>query len=336
MEYVQTVLVQIDAGMMDEASRPQGLLEELDNHRSYLLQQPGFLDMRITRSVNAEGNVLIVIETRWASDTSLIDYETHEPTVASLIERHRDIIVADSLQVLDMEAIRSASEAHPTDAATEASERLALPMLVPVGVLAFALLVIYGLSRVYLDIDNDVATGLAAGIAVGILATAWFIASRPSIPGWQIASVGVVAAAVLTGGALFAVIDDDDGEATAEEPTAAASPSPAGSPEPDGGAGGNVFEVAMIPTIKFDVDEMTLPAESEVTVRADNQDPPIPHNWAAYESEDVANSGGEPLALTPICTECTEDVTFTTPPAGEYFFRCDVHPLQMIGTLIVE
>ncbi len=328
MEYAQTVLVQIPADTIDDASRPQGLLAELDEHRTFLDQQPGFLDMRVTRSINAEGNVLLVVETRWRDDNSLVEYETREPTVMSIISRHQDLIIQDSLQVLDMEALRTGSGRRP---AAEASERLALPMLIPLGILAFALLVIYGLSRVYLELDNDVATGLAAGIAVGILATAWFLVSRPSVPGWQIASIGVVAAAALTGGALFAVIDEDDGEATADEPPAAGE-TPAAPP------GDNVFDVAMIPTIRFDIDEITLPADTEVTVRADNRDPGILHNWALYESREVAESEGPSaaIALTEICIDCTETITFEPPPPGEYFFRCDVHPVQMVGTAIVE
>ncbi|MEE9286213.1 MAG: hypothetical protein V3V35_10870, partial [Dehalococcoidia bacterium] len=194
MEYVQTVLVQIPADTIDETSRPQGLLDELDAHRTFLEQQPGFQDMRVSRSINAEGNVLLVIETRWQDDNSLVEYETREPTVMSIINRYPDRIIQGSLQVLDMEALRTEA-GRRRGPATEASERLALPMLIPLGILAFALLVIYGLSRIYLELDNDVATGLAAGIALGILATAWYLASKPSVSGWQIGFIGMAAAA---------------------------------------------------------------------------------------------------------------------------------------------
>ena len=331
MEYVQTVLVQIDAARIDEASRPKGLLAELDEHASYLHQLPGFQDMRVTRSINAEGNVLLVVESRWSDDTSLIEYETREPTVMSIVSKYDDLIIRDSLQVLDMEAVQTEAGRRPLDPAAEASERLALPLLLPMGILAFALLVIYGLSRVYLEIDPGVATGLAAGIAVGILVVAWFVASRPSLPAWQIASVGVIAAAVLTGGALFAVINEDEGEATEGTPVTDATPTEAVGPGPDTDA--ELFEVAMIATLKFDVDEITLPAETDVTISADNQDGGIPHNWAMYTDD----SASELIALTKICAAaCVDEVTFTTPPPGEYFFRCDVHPTQMVGTVIVQ
>lgn len=75
MEYVQAVLVQIEANKIDEASRPQGLLAELDEHRIFLEQQRGFLDMRVVRSINDEGNILLAVETRWEDDASLVEYE---------------------------------------------------------------------------------------------------------------------------------------------------------------------------------------------------------------------------------------------------------------------
>src|SRR3989304_4627456 len=132
MEYVQTVLVQIEASAMDEASRPGGLLADLGAHRGFLRQQHGFRDMQITRSINAEGNVLLVVETRWQDDHSLVEDETHESNVMSIVNKYPELIVRDSLQVLDMEAVR-AEAARPVDAATQVSERLGLPRLVPPG-----------------------------------------------------------------------------------------------------------------------------------------------------------------------------------------------------------
>src|SRR3972149_4206756 len=149
MEYVQTVLVQIEASAMDEASRPGGLVAELGEHRSFLRQQHGFQDMQITRSINAEGNVLLVIETRWQDDNSLVEYETHEPNVMSIVNKYPELIVRDSLQVLDMETVRKEAARH-VDAASEGNERLALPRQYPSRKLPFCRHVNYGLSRIYL------------------------------------------------------------------------------------------------------------------------------------------------------------------------------------------
>ncbi len=92
------------------------------------------------------------------------------------------------------------------------------------------------------------------------------------------------------------------------------------------------MEIAMIPIIKFDTVDVTVPADQPVTLTADNVDPGIPHNWAVYTDD----SASELIAGTPICTDCTETIRFEPPEPGVYFFRCDVHPTQMVGTFVVE
>ncbi len=341
MEYIQTVLVQIQATMTDEASRPQGLLAALDEHRSFLEQQPGFQDMRVTRSINAEGNVLLVIETHWSDDHSLVEYETREPNVMSIINRHLEIIVADSLQVLDMEALRTAAR-PPADAAAEATERLALPLLIPLGIMAFALLVIYGLSRIYLEVSNEVATGLATGIALGILLVAWYVASRPSVPGWQIASIAVLATAVLAGGAIFAVVEDDEGEALEETPTATASPDDGAAPDGAPGSlavsmGDNFFEFEgeTGPTI-------AVAASEEITIDLTNGGLAI-HNMhiAGTDNEfgvTICKSGEEEPCSDPDLFQAgdTGTITFSFDEPGTFIFRCDFHPAEMTGTIEVQ
>ena len=131
-----------------------------------------------------------------------------------------------------------------------------------------------------------------------------------------------VLAFTLSSGAGIEDVESGDGEAVAEETPA------------DGGAtgGGAVVDVAMIPTIQFDTVDITVPAGGQVTLTADNQDPGIFHNWALYTDE----SASEQLAATEICADCTETITFEPPPPDVYFFRCDVHPTEMVGTFVVE
>ena len=118
------------------------------------------------------------------------------------------------------------------DEARETYERLALPLLVPVGVFLFSVLVIYGLSRIYLELntanigDVGMATPLAIGVSLAILGVAWYLASRPSVARWQMASVAAVSVALLTGGAIWAAVHDE-GEAEdggVVEPTGTAVP----------------------------------------------------------------------------------------------------------------
>jgi plastocyanin len=145
----------------------------------------------------------------------------------------------------------------------------------------------------------------------------------PAILTWLMVVVAAFIVGVLVGGTV-----GDDGGGDAARPPAAATAPPA---SPGGGA--PLVDVRMIPTIKFDVSEVALPANAEVTVRADNADGAVSHNWAAYTD----SSAEELIAMTEICSaSCVNEVTFTTPGPGEYFFRCDVHPTQMTGKLLVS
>ena len=344
MEYIQTVLVQIEASRLERASEAGGLLAELDEHRNFLKQQPGFRDLRITRSINPEGNVLVVIETRWSDDASLVRYETNEPNVASIVNKHRDVIVSDSLQVLDMEALRTESSWAPAEAAASARERVTLPLIIPLGVLAFALLVIYGLSRVYLALPGDWPVALAAGIAIGVLLSAVYIAYVPNVPGWQIGGIMVVALAALIGGSIWGIVEDEGEAHTAEEPgVGEPGGAPEGSPEPGGGGGelaiildDNVFvyQGQENPTI-----EVT--AGQETTFELTNEGVAT-HNMhvaggGEYDTEYCDPADDDPCSdPKSIRGAKTGTITINIAEPGSYDFRCDFHISEMIGTIEVQ
>jgi len=336
MEYIQTVLLQIEASRLEEASQPGGLLAELDEHRNYLRQQPGFRDMRITRSINNEGNVLVVIETRWGDDASLVRYETGDNNVASIVNRHRDVAVRDTIQVLDMEALRTETSWRAAEAVTEARQRVVLPLLVPIGALAFALLVIYGLSRVYLEIRGDGATALAAGIAIGVLLVAFYLANNPRAPGWQIAGILVAAGAVLAGGAIWAVSEEDGkaaGEPAVSETPAAGSPTAA----PAGGAlqvsmGDNFFELdgQKNPTLQ-------VAAGETLTVDLTNKGTAI-HNMRIAGADNQYNSSDDAVSDPNIVSGGqSATIEWTAPDTpGKINYQCDFHPTDMKGTIEVQ
>lgn len=327
-EYIRTVLVQIAVDRIDGASTPQGLLADLEEHRSFVERQRGFQGMRVTRSTNHDGNVLLVVQTRWQDESSLAEYSRQEPNVTSIINKHRDLTVAGSLQVSDVEWPGAA--ARPPQ--TEVNDRLLLPLLVPLGAFVFAVLAIYGLSRIYLEVPSEVATPLALGIAVGILAVSWYLASNPYVPRWQVGSIVVATAALLLGGGVFAAVHGRDaGTEVSPSPAPGASPVPGGSP-----AAGGITNIAMIPTNEFDRTELVITASEEVAIEADNRDGRVPHNFAVYASREAAESGEAALGATAICSApCNDTVTLDLAP-GEYFFRCDIHPVQMTGTLVVQ
>ena len=117
--------------------------------------------------------------------------------------------------------------------------------------------------------------------------------------------------------------DDDGGGGT----------TPAAGETPD--AGGASAEIKMLPGITFDTDELTIAADADVTITADNTDGF--HNFAVYNSRDEAEDPAiEPIGQTEIESAPFVDTVTLNLAAGEYFFRCEVHPSNMTGTLIVQ
>ena len=106
-------------------------------------------------------------------------------------------------------------EQEHTSEAPDVHGRLALPLLVPVIAFLFAVLVIYGLSRIYLELndtsigDVTMATPAALGVSLFILFAAWYMVSNRTMQQWQVAMIGSIAVAALTGGAIWAAVHDE-------------------------------------------------------------------------------------------------------------------------------
>jgi heme-degrading monooxygenase HmoA len=327
MDYVQTVMFRIAAGRMDEALSRDGLLGELDRHREELQGRPGFRGARITRSANPEGDVLVVFETHWADNNSLADYEANEPNAASIVRKHQDLIIAGSLQVERMESVAEGAAGGEPE---PVYNRLALALLVPLGVLAFALLVIYSLSRIYLEVSSEAATIIAAIVAVAILGFSWYFATNPRVPQWQIAGLAGVVVLALSAGGIYAAVEQAD-----EEPEAHASPTP-------GDGNGPPPETVLI-------------MDDNVFIYGGEENPTIPVPASQDVSLDLRNDGtavhNVHVSLTGefeenLCEGETEEpcsepssidggetgVLEFNLPAGSYDYRCDFHPVEMTGT----
>lgn len=95
-------------------------------------------------------------------------------------------------------------------------DRLLLPLLIPILSFLFGLLVIYGLSRIYLEFNEyslsgvTMATPLAIFVALAILFAALYLSGKATISGMQVASIGLVAVALLTAGGIWAAVRDDN------------------------------------------------------------------------------------------------------------------------------
>lgn len=96
---------------------------------------------------------------------------------------------------------------------------------------------------------------------------------------------------------------------------------------------GPTVEIAATDSNGFTDETVTAPAGVEFSIVFDNRESGVPHNVAIYTDEQAR-------------TSVVVGVTFPGPgkrvtrvpamDAGSYFFRCDVHPKDMTGTLVVE
>jgi plastocyanin len=84
--------------------------------------------------------------------------------------------------------------------------------------------------------------------------------------------------------------------------------------------------------VAFDADAITLPADEEATVTLVNDDA-AQHNFSIYTDDSATEDLFEGQII-----DGGSQIDNEIPPLepGEYFFRCDVHPGSMTGTVTVE
>jgi plastocyanin len=101
--------------------------------------------------------------------------------------------------------------------------------------------------------------------------------------------------------------------------------------QPSGGAGGGPS--ISVSNLQFSTDALTFEAGKPTTLHFENDDGGQTHNFAIYTDE----SATTPKFQGEITTgPQTVDYDIPKLPAGTYFFRCDIHPTTMTGTLTVR
>ena len=75
----------------------------------------------------------------------------------------------------------------------------------------------------------------------------------------------------------------------------------------------------------FDIEHFKVPVGEEITITYANEDDGISHNWALKGVDDAKTDLERGVN--------TKEVTFTIDEAGEYEYVCEVHPVQMKGTI---
>jgi hypothetical protein len=117
----------------------------------------------------------------------------------------------------------------------------------------------------------------------------------------------------------------------------AQAPAPQGTPELIEDFDGDQTVEVVAFGVAFDTDEITVQTDGEVRVRFTNNDAGTPHNIAFYNSEsDPTPVSDGSVGIIFEGPDVTDDMVFEIPDAGDYFFRCDVHPTIMTGAFIVQ
>lgn len=187
-----------------------------------------------------------------------------------------------------------------------------LPVGIPVvGFFAIASLM-FLMSRVLLAVPEAASTWIAMLVAVLVMAVASLFALKPAIqPRTVVASLALAGVLMTAGGFVAAAVGERE-------------------IEPHGGGGHAAAVEIEADELLFDLEEISLPANSEAVISFRNREA-VPHNIGIYLTEAAVEKIfiGD-IVVGPITTT----YTFTSPAAGTYFFRCDIHP-AMRGTVKV-
>lgn len=194
----------------------------------------------------------------------------------------------------------------------ELRDRFLLPILIPVGALAFVAFLALVVSYILLNVPHAVATGIALMLAFNLLMGFTAVSAMEKVSKFSMSMLaGIAMVPLLVGGVAAAgIVEFPDDHGDEEELP--------------------VVEIAAN-NLQFDTDELTVPADTPFIIRFDNQEAQ-PHNVAILEEEGSSQAlfRGE-IFTGPDVVEYEVDPI----PAGEYYFLCEVHP-TMNGTVTVE
>jgi plastocyanin len=191
------------------------------------------------------------------------------------------------------------------------------PIAYPLLAVLFGGALVWSFSRVLLAVGKDQAVAIAILMALNILVGAALIAygsrvrRRPAaMPFLVLAGLALIAVGIV---ANFAYGDKGPGK------------------KKEAAEGASIDVTAQ--GTKFLQTQLTFPSGAPVTINFDNRDAATTHNIAIFRGTDAAG----PVVFRGgfVTGPKVARYTFRAPPPGTYFFHCDVHPLQMTGTITV-
>ena len=190
-------------------------------------------------------------------------------------------------------------------------DRLILPVLIPVGALAFVLFLALVMSQILLNVPAEIATAVAIMTAINMLIAFSVMAAKPEGGRPLMTVLAAIAVVPLLLGAAAA---------------SGVVPLPEEEEEHADGGGASVPIAAQ--NLQFDTKELEIPADTPFVIAFNNAEAQ-PHNVAILEAQGSPNAlyRGD-IVTGPAETEYEVDPI----PAGDYYFQCDVHP-NMNGTV---
>ena len=192
-------------------------------------------------------------------------------------------------------------------------ERLLLPVLIPVGALAFVGFLAMAMASILLRVPHNVATAVALMVAFNLLVAFAVLALKPDIGRTLIGLMAAVAIfPVLLGAAAAAGVVPIEGAHEEEEK-----------------AGGGATVQIAANNLQFDKSELQVPADQEFELHFNNEEAQ-PHNVSILEAQGSSTAfvRGEVITGPDEATYRVDPI-----PAGNYYFQCDVHP-NMSGTVV--
>ena len=202
-------------------------------------------------------------------------------------------------------------EADP--AAVYADERVIEPAGLPLLAFLAIAVVVVSVSRILLTVSKSASVVVAIIAAGALFVGAMFVSSRRAVSGRVLGGLLALCAVLLVAGGVVAATE---GERTIERH--------AGDPSATEVARGTAFVEQ----------ELTVESETDrVRIHFVNEDADVIHNMTFFtddSAEEQIYFGGALLSRGELT------YTFAVPGPGDYFYRCEFHPEQMTGTLVVE
>jgi plastocyanin len=198
--------------------------------------------------------------------------------------------------------------------------KVPLILAIPLGALLVIGVTAFGFSRILLELEPEAATAVALVMALNILIACAIVAAKPRLDSVTMAELFVVVTYPILIGIVLAQIGFGAGGGHGAEET------------PNQKAGGGATTAISAAGVAFDTKELAFTAGEPTTLAFTNEDS-VAHNLSVYEDHtaqkdlfvgaEVAGGSSTDYAIPPL-------------DKGEYFFRCDLHPTAMTGTVTVE